>query len=270
MKMSLCGVESLLQLSKNEQVIYRIFRGRETPVSLSKKCSIPRPTIYITLTKLLDRGLLRRRKYGHKIYWQKSSDEHLESILPSLEKFLMQSAESSQEKIIVTDAAQIVVHKGRKALVDVFTKLIHEHAGERMLAIQGDLAGGQWDEALGLKNINRINDQIKRSGIITEMVTSKGWFATQLGLYGIDWAKSFMGRPIRAQNIESQYLDYASQIFVFKDRVLLVSMSERVFVEIKNSQIAMLIISLIRFVQDHSGVIDANALLQGLIGKKLS
>jgi hypothetical protein len=38
-----------------------------------------------------------------------------------------------------------------------------------------------------------------------------------------------------------------------------------VFVEIKNVEIAKLIISMIRFIQDHSAVVDGNGILKSFV-----
>ena len=270
MKIKKSTITDLLQLSNNEQIILNLLDNESaTPVALAKKCTIPRPTIYITLEKLHDRGLIIKKKISHKTYWQKNSDEEIEGLAYRFKELLSVSSSIRQEKISITDSSQVVVHRGQKAIFKLFSGLVDEHAGEKMIALQGNLAGYAWSKLFNVEEINIINKKIKKNKIITELVTSKEWFKSQTKLFGIDWARNFEGRTIRMQNVGDEYLNYASQIFIFRDKVFIDSMSDKVFIEIKNPEIAKLLVSITQFVQDHSEVLDANKLLRELIGEKI-
>ncbi len=266
MKIKQSSIIDLLQLSKKEQVIFNLLNNESsTPVSLAKKCSIPRPTIYITLEKLHNRGLIIKKKISHKTYWQKNSDDEIESLAYRFKELLSASSATKQEKISITDSSQVVVHRGQKAIFKLFSSLVDEHAGEKMIALQGNLAGYAWSKLFNVQEINIINQKIKKNKVITELVTSREWFKSQTELFGTGWAKNFEGRTIRMQDVGNQYLNYASQIFIFRDKVYIDAMSDKVFIEIKNPEIAKLLVSITQFVQDHSEVLDANKLLRELI-----
>lgn len=260
---------ALLQLSTNEQRILSLLDKSQTPLQLSKQCAIPRPTIYITLEKLRERGLATRVKRGGKFYWEKLTDEQVESAIYELRQKLLNSHNIKHVKrTVINDVAEVAMYKGEKAIVSLFSELIEKHAGERMIIIQGDRSGDAWGKVFSKKNINAVNKKIKDKGMITELITSKEWFEKQRQQFGVEWAKEYEGRAMRVQNIGPHYLDASGQLFIVNDRIFLVSMSEEVFIEIKNPHIAKLLVLLSRFIQDHSNYIDANALLRELIGNK--
>jgi len=87
----------------------------------------------------------------------------------------------------------------------------------------------------------------------------------QINLFGDNWVRGFEGRTAIFNKIPNKYLQYSSQLFIFEDQVYLVSMQEGVFIEIKNSEIAKLILSMVRFIQDHSEILDGNAFLREVI-----
>lgn len=257
----------LLNLSQNEQLIFTLLDNYDTPIELAKHCSIPRPTIYITLDKLTARGLIYKQKHFNKKRWLKNSDEYLERLLKGAGLSLLKNIIKPSEKISVSDNLQISVHKGPKQISELLSGFIKKYPHERMIMISGNEVIDSWNRVLGVKKINAFNRQIKEVGMITELITSQKWFEHQANFFGTEWSKDFEGRSTRVQNIDDKYLDYSSQIFIIKNRVYLVSMEDEVFIEIKNSEIAKLIISLSRFIQDHSSVFDPNALLREIIKK---
>jgi sugar-specific transcriptional regulator TrmB len=259
------GSNALLQLSDNEQQILSLLEKSSTPLELSRRCAIPRPTIYITLEKLQKRGLATRTRREGKYYWGKPTEEQVESAISELQQKLLDRHTKHIKKTMIEDKAEVIIYKGEKAIFNLFSELIGKHAGERMITIQGDHSGGAWEKVFSMKNINVINKKIKDKRMITELITSKVWFEKQRRQFGVEWAKDFEGRAMRVQNIDHEYLNTSAQIFIFKDRIFLVSMSEEVFIEIKNPHIAKLLVLLSRFIQDHSNIIDANALLRELI-----
>lgn len=258
----------LLQLSRNEQIILNLLDNEHsTPVSLSKDCKIPRPTIYTILTKLGSRGLIIKKKESNKIFWQKRTSEEIEKAVFHLKNSLIPNTIAKQEKITITDSSQVIVHRGQKAILRLFSDLVDKHAGEKMIALQGNNSAHEWSKIFPVEDINIINRKIKKNMVITELITSREWFESQTKLFGVDWAKNFEGRTVRMQNIEDKYLNYSTQIFIFGKKVFIDSMVDEVFIEITNPEIAKLLISIANFVQDHSNVLDANELLRKLISK---
>jgi predicted transcriptional regulator len=90
-------VFNLLGLSKNEQIIFSLFKSSNsghtchTPWTLEKQCDIPRASIYTTLQKLENRGMIYRihDSMGSKIIWMRMTDEILESFIAYLRDYLV-------------------------------------------------------------------------------------------------------------------------------------------------------------------------------------
>jgi sugar-specific transcriptional regulator TrmB len=260
---------ALLGLNSNEETILSLIDNYGTPVELSKHCSIPRPTIYLTLDSLRKRGLVMRLRYKDKIQWRKSSDDYIGAQLQKVRNNLIRSSSKSQTNISISNNIQLSIHKGPKQIAKLLGNMVRNYPNERLIIISGNQVVDSWSKVLGLEKINAFNREIKELGVITEIVTSKKWFEEQTKQFGIEWAKNYEGRTTRVQNIDNKYLDYASQIFIIKNKVYLVSMPDEVFIEVKNAEIVKMLVSLTRFIQDNSSVFDSNALLRGLIEKSI-
>ncbi len=130
------------------------------------------------------------------------------------------------------------------------------------MGIQGDFAGDAWKGTFKVEDINYINTQVTKEGLLTEIITSKDWFKRQVAIFGKSWAENFLGRAAQVHFINGKYLDYESQIFVFENQLYLVSMKEEIFIEVRNQEISKCIISLLRFIEDNSPSVDVNKVLR--------
>ncbi len=253
----------VLRLSKKETKILDLFQANqdETPVTLAKKCSIPRPTIYLILEKLEERGLIYSLKYEKRKLWRMTSNESLSESMSKLKSGLI-ADNKAYEKLNITDNTDITIYKGEEVIAHLLSRIIDKNSGNRLLGIQGDKVGDAWKDTFSLKNINALNKKITDQKLITEMISSEEFFKQQIKLFGKTWAENFMGRATQMHFIDNRYLDYESQIFLFEDQLFLVSMRESLFIEVKNKHISKLIISLLKFVEDHSSLVDVNKLLR--------
>lgn len=266
MKYKKISPTDLLALTPNESNILDILQTVDfaTPVTIAKSCLIPRPTIYITLKKLEDRGLVKKRKLNSKTIWQISDINTIQEHVDNAKSFLLKNR-GNQRKIKLNENTDIVMHHGRLTILSLFEKLIHKHGGNRLMGIQGIYAGDAWQNVFQGEDINRINSQMTEEGLITEIITSKDWFKRQVQIFGRSWAENFIGRTAQVHFIEDKYLNYKSQIFLFENQLYLVSMEDEIFIEIKNKEVSKLIISLIRFIEDHSKSIDINQMLADML-----
>lgn len=256
----------LLALTPNESTIFSMLQISKdsTPATLAKKCSIPRPTIYITLESLVNRGLVRQRKLNNKKIWEISDMNTIHASIENLRDVLLEN-KGNQKKLKVNENTDIVAHHGRQTILNLFEKLIYKHAGNRLMGIQGTYAGDAWEHIFDTADLNKINSLMRDEGLITEIITSKDWFKRQIDIFGKSWAKNFIGRTAQVHFIDDKYLDYKSQIFLFENQLYLVSMDDQIFIEIKNKEVSKLIISLMRFIEDNSKAADINKILLEMI-----
>lgn len=258
---------NLLQFSAKEIEILHFIKSCQysTPLSLSKQCKIPRPTIYVTLGKLKARGLVTKRKFKKRKVWVISDTDKIRKNFENISKLIF-DADTNYEKINVGNNTNILIHRGRRNILNIFSKLVEQHNGHRLFGVYGDFSGDAWNEKYSVNEINKINQKIKNNRLITEIVSSKEWFARQAEMFGESWVENFSGRATQTHIIDGKYLKNEGQIFIFKDQIYLVSMREEVFVEVRNKEISKLIISLLKFVEDNSNLVDTNKLLHNLRG----
>ena len=263
MKPRVSSGNKLLLLTDNEIQLLQLLKNSlgSTPASLAKQCSIPRPTIYITLDKLEERGLVQSRRIGKRKIWEIVSEDALQSQLEQLRHLLIPSRGEYQQ-VNVSSNTDLAIYRGEKTILKLFTSFVEKHSGSRLLGVQGDFAGDAWKNTIKTEDINTINAKIKKNKLITEFITSKKWFQRQIGLFGKSWAENFMGRAAQIHFVDHKYLDYESQIFLFENKLYLVSMRDKLFIEVKNQHISKLIISLIKFIEDHSKSVDINEMLK--------
>lgn len=269
MKTTFLGDMDMLSLGKNESIILSLMRREQeaTPLRLAKLCHIPRPTIYITLAKLENRGLVRVRKVNKKKVWQIVDRALIKDKIEDLKNTLT-SDKDTYDRIKITDDTDITIHRGSDAIVNLFNGFAENHNGKRLMGMSGSLSAQAWKDVVDLESINTINSTIKDKGLLTEMIANESWFRQQVDMFGESWIEHFTGRATQIHFIESKYLDYESQIFIFGNELYLVSMREKLFIEVKNRQIARLIISLLNFVEDNSRVVDINQILKNMAHKK--
>lgn len=124
-----------------------------------------------------------------------------------------------------------------------------------------------WNKVFGIDGTNELNQLIKQNRIIVEAVLPHGWFERQTKALGKKWAQDFEGRMSVTHSIEPEYFEHGGQAFIFKNSMYLMAMNEEIVIEVRNSEIQKLILSMFHFIQDNSRKFDVNALLRELIKK---
>lgn len=119
----------------------------------------------------------------------------------------------------------------------------------------------------GVEGTNELNRFIRKNKIITEGIIPHGWFERQIKLLGRKWAQDFEGRMAITHTIDEEYFKHGGQIWMFKEILYLIAMNEEIIIEVRNSEIQKLVLSMFSFIQDNSEKIDTNELLRKLIDK---
>lgn len=224
--------EKALLLNKNEKAILGSFGIDETPLSLSTKTSIPRPTVYIALDRLEKRGLVAIVKKGKKLYWNKAHD-------------LFQQFENDKPM------RSIRIYTKPKDITELFESFARnpEH---RLKALLGNKVGKPWREAIGEAPIVSANRSLKRNKIVTEVISSIECYRDHVEFFGEDWVESYTGRPFKVSLFDPSYFDHAAQIFLHGPKTLIVNMERKFAVEIHDAQIAKMMDSTFKLIQDQT------------------
>lgn len=257
----------LLGLTRKEiRVLDALREGKDTPLLIAECTRVSRPGVYEILDRLHARGLAKSHIKDGKTYWTPAKDRDIETKLYETKRALLNIEEGVEEVRGVSDST-VIVHRGAPAILKLMDSIIKENKDERLYAIQGDIVIIGWNKIFGVEKTNELNRYIKKNHIITEAIVPSGWFERQTKLQGKKWAENFEGRMAVTHVIGEDYFNHGGQIWAFKNSLYLISMNEELIIEIRNSEIQKLILSMFQFIQDNSRKIDVNALLRDLIAK---
>jgi len=257
----------LLGLSRKEQkVLTALQAGSDTPVKLSKATNVSRTAIYAILQNLKKRGIVASHIQNGKKSFAPADEREVEEVLYEAKRTLLKIPEGREEVHGLSDAS-VIVHRGKEALRKLINALLSDHRQERFYGFQGDVAAINWNSVFNVEETNRFNRNIKKNSIIVEAVLPDGWFERQTRELGVEWAKDFEGRATRVNVIDAEYFAHGGQVFIFKQSIYLMALGEELVIEIRNSEIQKMLLAFFKFIQDNSQVIDANALLRGIISE---
>jgi DNA-binding MarR family transcriptional regulator len=257
----------LLGLSKKEQkVLTALQAGSDTPVKLSKATDVSRTAVYAILMNLKKRGLANTHISNGKKHWSITAEREIEEVLYEAKRALLKIPEGREEIHGLSDAS-VIIHRGKEAVRKLINALLSDHKNERFYGFQGDVAAINWNEVFSLEETNRFNRNIKKNSIIVEAVLPDGWFERQTRELGVEWARDFEGRTTRVNVIDAEYFAHGGQVFIFKQSIYLMALGEELVIEIRNSEVQKMLLAFFKFIQDNSQVIDANALLRGIISE---
>ncbi len=128
----------LLGLSNNEILtLEALLEGENTPLLISRKTKISRPSVYDTLKKLRERSLIKTNVKNGKKYWSINKTQNIENELFNTKKELLRMGKGVKE-IQDIDESTIIVHKGKEAVQKVIFDIFEKHKDKRLQTIQGD------------------------------------------------------------------------------------------------------------------------------------
>ncbi len=258
----------LLGLSRKEiQVLDALRAGHSTPLLVSEHTKVSRPAIYEILARLHKRGLIKSNIKDGRKYWSQTKDRDLEQALYETKKALFNFKEGVEEVQGLSDS-MVVVHRGDEAIRKLLRDILKNNKDARMYGIQGDVVVIGWNKVFGVEGTNELNRLIKKNRIIVEGIMPFGWFERQTKLLGKKWAQEFEGRMAVNHEINEAYFKHGGQVWIFKNSVYLIAMNEEIIIEVRNSEIQKLLLSMFSFIQDNSRKFDVNARLRSLIEKE--
>ena len=256
----------LLALSKKEKLVLSALKeGFSTPLLIYEKTKVSRTAIYHILSILKERGLVKKYKQDGKFYFRIATEKELSDTLYETKKELLGFV-SGKEEIEISDS-MVVVHRGIEAvkacLLDVFT----HYKNQRFLGIQGNNDTKLWADEMSVPFINKINSLIKKNKIISEGVGAEGLIENFYTTFGKDWVEDYMGRMGRIHYIDPKYFSHSADIYIFKDATYLISIHDKLIIEIRHSDITIAITKLIHFIMDTTRPIDYAERIRKLIEK---
>ncbi|MBI2409871.1 hypothetical protein HYV30_02405 [Candidatus Kaiserbacteria bacterium] len=257
----------LLGLSKKEEKILTALQsGVDTPLLLARATRVSRTAAYAILYNLKKRGLAESHITSGKKMWRLAPERDIEGVLYAAKRTLLKIPEGTEEVHGLSDAT-VIIHRGQDSIRKVLGELLFAHKNERFYSLVGDSAAVNWNKTFSLQETNRFNRALKKNNIIAESIFQDGELERMARELGVSWARDFEGRTTRVGVVEGEYFNHASQVFIFKQSIYLMALGEELVIEIRNSEIQKMLLSFLKFMQDHSRVIDANEILRGIIAE---
>lgn len=248
----------ILGLSKKEEmVLYALLDGFHTPLSITDKTRVSRPSVYDILNKLRQRGLVTSRIYRGKKRWDLVNNNELAILLNEAKQIFLRF-QSDYEEIYHTRDSKVSFYKGKVSLREKLLQIFSEHKNEKWIGLQGqhDLMG--WSSIMNEGDTKKINAMIKKNKLLLHGVLPEGWVDNAFQKLGKVWAKEYSGRTANIHYLDKNYFNHAGQIYIFRDTIYLLSLNQRMLIEIRENEIAQAISSLIYFAIDNSDAFDIN------------
>ena len=284
----------LLNFSDNEMKVFNILKGEgglysneaasgidvnhPTPLSIARATNIPRPTLYITLDLLKNRGLAERYMINAKKYWRLTHQSEIVELLQNTKRLIVDGVSGGHSINITNQDNQnskaesplalneiVNLYRGKEEIKSLLNSLTAQHKDERWYSMQGADVSGGWFDIFGIEGMNHFNRMVKKNNLITEALLPTGWHKIEFAKYGKAWAEDFVDRMAAVYEIDAKYFDHSGQIFIFNNALYLMALKEETVIEIKNSQIQKIVLAMFDFIKENARRIDLNAELKKLI-----
>lgn len=259
----------ILGLTKKEgRVIESLLKGTVSPTEIAKEANISRVGVYKIITSLKERGIVKQSKKNHRKHFEIVDKKNLLSSLQKTEKFLStRKGKEDPEQTVYGSTGDVSIFVGKKGLEKVFESIFTEYNHQEFFTLQtkkGDMA---WLTMFTAEEVKKYSELASKSKLIHRNILEKGIMKLSFEVYGLDWAKSYVGRTASVNEIDPKYADFSSQIWISPSTCYLVSLEEKVAIVIKSKIIVKMMRSIFRLIHDTSHKIDMNEELRKLMNQ---
>lgn len=237
---------NLLQLSKNEQKVLKVLslEGQRTK-HLVQSTGIPHASICLTLEKLSQRGLARRKRNNHKVWWFKESQEN---ILEAIDK-VQTEITGTRGDVISTGSGKILLHTGIESLKQVILKMVDLEKGSRVTIFQSANLSKNLESIFNSKELELINKTLSKENLLFESIVPNNFFQKLIPVFGQDWANSYSDRANRIFTIPEEFNFSKAEFHLYPKYLLVIDYEELVAIEVTNPEVIKLIRGLLGFVK---------------------
>ena len=240
-------IEKLLGLSKKESRILSVLTGAPKNVSqISKEARYPRTTTLRTLIGFHSRGFVAKHRVSLKRGgWVIKPTEGMEKIF----KDIWDEINSAAPSKISRGENDIVVYHGKKQMMLLANKVLSFHKGERVYWMQSIHIWEVWLKHKLLDRVIWLTHYLKNKGIISEGFFPDNFLEIDYKYGGEKLLRGFLDRPVIIHTIPSKFLNFYSDIMVFRDVVSIMNWKDELAIEIKNKDLVKVFISLFDYIK---------------------
>lgn len=240
-----------LGLSPKEHAVLVVLQQQPLAHKISKiarESDLPHTTVGFILRKLEKRKLVRRVRSGNHFEWvYRKNIEMIEN--PT-------STKPSQSFFLVVS--------GMLNILKELTKILELSPTERLYSIQGAGISKTILKKMDMKFMTRVHNEIRSRKIIIEGVVAESVF----GLFvKMDEGQllSHLDRMTIAYILPDELIKFPLDIFIFRDRVLLVDYEAERLVRIDDSALSQTFKSLFYIAEQYGKKVDLNSYIRGLL-----
>src|ERR1035437_7551471 len=239
-----------LGLSPKEHAVLVVLQQQPLAHKISKialESELPHTTVGFILKKLEKRKLVRRVRNGNHFEWvyRRNID-----MIDNVNKPEELSVGSNKESFFL-------VVFGMINIIKELTKILELGPTERLYSIQGAGISNTILNKMDMKFMYRIHDEVRRRKIIIEGVVAESVFALFKKM-SESQLLSHLDRMTIAYILPDEVVKFPLDIFIFRDRVLLVDYEAERLVRIDDSALSQVFKSLFYIAEQYGKKVNLN------------
>jgi len=243
-----------LGLSPKEHAVLVVLQQQPLAHKISKiaqESDLPHTTVGFILRKLEKRKLVRRVRSGNHFEWvYRKNIEMIEN--PT-------STKPSQSFFLVVSGIMNIIKE--------LTKILELSPTERLYSIQGAGISKIILKKIDMKFMSHVHNEVRRRKIIIEGVVAGSVFDL-FSKMNEGQLLSHLDRMTIAYILPDELIKFPLDIFIFRDRVLLVDYEAERLVRIDDSALSRVFKSLFYIAEQYGKKVDLNDYIRRLIAKK--
>lgn len=248
---------AFLGLNEAETKILNSFDSAKNHLAVSKEISIPRTTVAFITKNLVKKGFILPIKHGKRFLYVSLSEEQLADRLKQTLGGMRSTAnERKGAQIRISKESQFTIHVGIKEVIEAYSRIASANKNTRIKALQSSKSWNTIVEKLAPNELIKFNQSIIENGLIVDGILQEDAYV-KYGDYlkshpeaiNAEAAKSLTGRMADYTIVPPQFFDVYSEIWIFRNTVIIINWREEVAIEITNQEMMGFLRDMFEFVK---------------------
>lgn len=240
---------------------------------LAIELEVPRTTIAFTIKRLVKKGLVTPITQGKRFRYIALTEKQLIQKLEHTINGVRQTIkERKGAQIKVSKASQFSIYVGLNEILPAHERIVSLNSKERVFAIQPNKSWMNLHKKLSPTQLISFNNAIRENKIILEAIIQENAYKLYKIFFKKDpdmlrgIAESFTDRMADYTLIPEEFLDYHTELWLFKTTVLFINWEEEVAIEIQNPDIMYFVKDMFEIIKGAGVKIDHNRVMRELLG----
>jgi sugar-specific transcriptional regulator TrmB len=221
----------LLGLSDLERKVFEsVTDDPKLVATIAHEAKVPRTSVDAVVERLLNRGLLERKKRAKRFYYHKTPDRILMRKL-----FPQQVLPEGKYVMPLLSNAGVIIHAGTDNLFKLYESLFTKHSKSRIYGIQPTASALHILKKLPAKKVQYINSLISKNRVVNEMVLEEDYFR-RIKEYDPKnfrrWLEHFADRAAITHIVKKGSISFDCELIIYEQTAVLVEWQNSVAIEI--------------------------------------